>query len=269
MHFHELICKVLISLSGKTALVCGSSSGIGRAIALELASSGARVLLFARNPVKLQAVIDELPNPELEHLYFTADFQDYAEVKQTAFEIAAQYRVDILVNNTGGPPAGPASQADAEEFISAFGNHLINNHNLVLAFLPGMKENKQGRIINIISTSVKIPLPNLGVSNTIRGAVGNWSKTLANELGKFGITVNNILPGATETERLESIIGGKSVKSGKSRHEIETEMLNEIPAGRFGKPEEVAYAACFLASDQAAYINGTNLVVDGGRTGNL
>jgi 3-oxoacyl-[acyl-carrier protein] reductase len=132
-----------------------------------------------------------------------------------------------------------------------------------------MKEKKWGRIINIISTSVKIPLANLGVSNTIRGAVGNWSKTLANELGKFGITVNNILPGATGTERLESIISGKSSKTGISASEVEQEMLNEIPVGRFGKPEEMAFAACFLASDKAAYINGTNVVVDGGRTGNL
>lgn len=261
--------SVELSLSGKTALVCGSSSGIGRAIAMEMAESGARILLFARNPGKLQAVIDALPNAHLDHQYFTADFQDISEVKETGFEIAQQFKVDILVNNTGGPPPGPAHQADAEEFITAFQNHLINNHNLMLAFLPGMKENNWGRIINVISTSVKIPLPNLGVSNTIRGAVGNWSKTLANELGKFGITVNNILPGATETERLESIIAGKSQKLDKARQEIEQEMLREIPAGRFGKPEEVAYAACFLASEKASYINGTNIVVDGGRTGNL
>jgi 3-oxoacyl-[acyl-carrier protein] reductase len=260
---------VNIDITGKTALVCGSSSGIGRAIALELAASGARVILLARNREKLQAVCESLANQNLNHQCFVADFENNAQVEKVANEIVENHSIDILINNTGGPPAGPAHLAKTNEFITAFQNHLINNHILVQAVLPAMKENRWGRIVNVISTSVKIPLNNLGVSNTIRGAVGNWAKTLANELGPFGITVNNVLPGATETERLGNIISGKSNKTGSSIEAVEKEMLHEIPAGRFGKPEEIAFAACFLASDKSAYINGTNVVVDGGRTGNL
>lgn len=263
---------MIIDLSGRTALVCGSTSGIGRAAAMQLAASGARVILFARNETKMQELLKLLPSQKSsggEHKYCVADFADTAEVKTMAAKIAAAEKIDILVNNTGGPPAGPISGAKAEELESAFNSHLINNHNISMALLPGMKERGWGRIINIISTSVKIPLPNLGVSNTIRGAVGNWSKTLANEVSRFGITVNNILPGATRTERLESIMTGKSEKTGKEFSEVEKEMLSEIPAGRFARPEEPAFAIAFLAGEQAAYITGTNIVVDGGRTGNL
>jgi 3-oxoacyl-[acyl-carrier protein] reductase len=260
---------VNVDIKGKTALVCGSSAGIGRAIAIELAASGARVILLARNADKLKDVCEQLPSPELNHLYYSADFSSNKEVEQKSLQIMEKHEIDILVNNTGGPPAGPANVAKPEEFLAAFQSHLMNNQILVQAFLPNMKEKKWGRIINIISTSVKIPLHNLGVSNTIRGAVGNWAKTLANELGQFGITVNNVLPGATETDRLGSIISGKSAKTGIAVELVEKEMLHEIPAGRFGKPEEVGFAVCFLASDKASYINGTNIVVDGGRTGNL
>jgi 3-oxoacyl-[acyl-carrier protein] reductase len=179
------------------------------------------------------------------------------------------YSPTILVNNTGGPAAGPASVAPLNEYLAAFQQHLINNQIMLQALLPSMKKNHWGRVINIISTSVKVPLPNLGVSNTVRGAVGNWSKTLANELGAFGITVNNILPGATATGRLSSIIANKAKKTGLSIAEVEKEMLSEIPAARFGNPDEPANAAAFLASDLASYINGTNVVVDGGRTPNL
>lgn len=258
-----------VDIKGKTALVCGSTAGIGRAIAEQLASSGAKVILLARNADKLKDVCEHLPNKELNHLYYAADFSSNKEVEETSLRIMENHEIDILVNNTGGPPAGPANLAKPEEFLTAFQSHLMNNHILVQAFLPNMKKKKWGRIINIISTSVKIPLHNLGVSNTIRGAVGNWAKTLANELGQFGITVNNVLPGATETDRLGSIISGKSAKTGVAVELVEKEMLHEIPAGRFGKPEEVGFAVCFLASDKASYINGTNVVVDGGRTGNL
>lgn len=256
-----------IQLSGMNAVVCGSTAGIGKAAAMQLAEAGARVILVARNMDKLQQTLAELAGSG--HLCYQADFSDVHSVKAAAEKIAAEHRVHILVNNTGGPAAGPAHAAKPEEFLNAFSQHLINNHNLVQALLPGMKNLGYGRIINIISTSVKIPLPNLGVSNTIRGAVGNWAKTLANELASFGITVNNVLPGATETERLSSIISNKSSKTALPEEEVKKEMLHEIPAGRFGKPEEVAYAVCFLASDKASYINGTNVVVDGGRTGNL
>lgn len=260
---------MIIDLSGKTALVCGSTGGIGRCIAEEMAASGARIILLARNEEKLKNVLAELPGANAGHDYFCADFNDNTSVSEAAQKIAEKYPIDILVNNTGGPPAGQAQHAGTEEFLTAFKNHLINNHILATSFIPSMKNKKWGRILNIISTSVKQPLPNLGVSNTIRGAVANWSKTLATELAPFGITVNNILPGATSTERLKAIIENKSKNTAKALDEVSGEMLKEIPAGRFADPSEPAYAAVFLASDKAAYITGTNVVVDGGRTGNL
>ncbi len=255
---------MIIDMQGKTAVVCGSTAGIGKATAIELAASGATVILLARNEEKLKQTLSELPGSG--HSYAVADFSNPAQVAEVAAQIAEANKVHILVNNTGGPAAGPAHTAEPHAFLEAFQLHLINNHTLVQAFIPGMKSAGYGRIINVISTSVKVPLPNLGVSNTIRGAVGNWSKTLANELAGFGITVNNVLPGATETERLSSIIKNKSIKTGTHTDEVKAEMLHEIPAGRFGKPQEVANAICFLASDKASYINGTNMVVDGGRT---
>lgn len=258
-----------ISLQGKTAVVCGSTGGIGKAIAIAMAEAGARIILLARNEAKMQQLLSELANPENQHSCFVADFNDKNSVELAAKTISENNAVDILVNNTGGPAAGQAQNANVDEFISAFNNHLINNHILATAFIKGMKQKHWGRIINVISTSVKLPLPNLGVSNTIRGAVANWSKTLANELAADGITVNNILPGATATDRLKSIIENKSKNTGKSVEEITNEMLHEIPAKRFGKPEEPANAAVFIASDFASYITGTNIVVDGGRTGNL
>lgn len=260
-----------IDLTGKTALVCGSSQGIGKAIALQLAASGAQIILLARNQDTLQQVIQELNNinPQVAHSYFVADFGDNQRVEEVAEEISAQYEIDILVNNTGGPAAGPAHLAGIADYLRAFENHLINNQILTQAFLPSMQKKGFGRIINIISTSVKQPLPNLGVSNTIRGAVANWSKTLANELGEWGITVNNVLPGATETARLHNIIHNKANKTGHAVADVSAEMLSEIPAKRFGKAEEIAHAVCFLASPLAAYINGINLPVDGGRTASL
>jgi 3-oxoacyl-[acyl-carrier protein] reductase len=258
---------VNVNLENKTAVVCGSSAGIGLAVAKELASAGARVLLLARNEDKLKSVLSSLPGSN--HAYFVVDFSNHEAVKKTAIDISEKHTVDILINNTGGPPAGPLIDSGADSFLSAFQLHLVNNHHLATTFIPGMKTRGFGRIVNIVSTSVKIPLHNLGVSNTIRGAVGNWSKTLANEVAKYGITVNNVLPGATETDRLANIIQNKSTKTGQDLDFVKKEMLNEIPAGRFGKPEEVAFAVCFLSSDKASYITGTNVVVDGGRTGNL
>lgn len=260
-----------LDLTGKNALVCGSTQGIGKASAMELAALGANVTLLARNEDSLNAVVKELPNNgNQKHHCIVADYTtpDYLKVILHHYQ-ESNLPFHILVNNTGGPKGGEIIKADTSEFLSAFSNHLICNHILVQALVEGMKSEGYGRIINIISTSVKIPLANLGVSNTIRGAVANWSKTLANELGKFGITVNNVLPGATSTGRLETIIDNKSKASGKSVQEIEEEMKSEIPLHRFAKPEEIANAVAFLASPAAAYINGINVPVDGGRTGNL
>lgn len=259
-----------LGLHEKTALVCGSTQGIGKAIAEELARLGANVVLLARDEEKLKEIAESLPRDEKQqHRYLVADSTRPDEMKQLVDQLVLDRPVHILVNNTGGPPAGPVTHARPEEFLQAFNNHLICNHLLTQATLEGMKSTGYGRIINIISTSVKQPIPGLGVSNTIRAAVANWSKTLAGEVARFGITVNNVLPGATKTQRLDAIITNKSAKSGTSESSIVHEMLAEIPAGRFGEAFEIANAVAFLASPAAAYINGINLPVDGGRTASL
>ncbi len=261
-----------LNLNGKSAVVCGSTQGIGKAAAIELASMGAQVTLVARNAEKLKAVAAELPTPNgQQHGYLVADFDRPAQLRDALDRWMAEHlhTIHILINNTGGPAGGAAHSADIEEYRAAFNQHLVCNHILVQALLPGMKASGYGRIINVISTSVKQPLDGLGVSNTIRGAVANWAKTLANELGGFGITVNNVLPGATETERLQSILQAKVEKTGISEAEAANQMLSSIPAKRFARPEEVAYAIAFLASPSASYINGINLPVDGGRTKSL
>jgi 3-oxoacyl-[acyl-carrier protein] reductase len=262
---------VKIDLAGKRAVVCGASQGIGRAVAIELAAQRAGVTLVGRNPERLKEVLDVLPcEKDVPHHLVVADFTWPDEVK-TAVErhVAATGPVHILVNNTGGPAPGPAHQADAAAFLAAFQQHLVCNQLLVQTLLPGMREAGYGRIINIISTSVKQPIPNLGVSNTIRGAVANWAKTLASELGRFGITVNNVLPGSTDTTRLAAVLDAKASRTGKGREEIVAEDIAAIPVGRFARPEEIAYAVAFLASPEAAYITGINLPVDGGRTASL
>jgi 3-oxoacyl-[acyl-carrier protein] reductase len=259
-----------LNLKGKTALVCGSTQGIGKACALELAGLGARVILMARNTEALEEVLKELDTISRQiHGFLVADFSNPGQVKDAIQSFVKGNPVHILVNNTGGPPGCPAESAPAEEFTKAFSAHLLCNHHLMQAVVPGMKSKQYGRIINIISTSVKQPLKGLGVSNTVRGAVANWSKTLAGELGRYGITVNNVLPGATLTGRLSSIIETRAGKEGLSKDEISRHFLEEITMGRFGNPEEIAAAVAFLASPAAAYINGINLPVDGGRTGCL
>jgi len=260
-----------LSLDGKTALVSGSTQGIGKATAIELAKMGARVLLLARNEDKLKAVVSELNKiSQSGHDYIVADFSEPEEVKTAVENALEKYKtVNILINNTGGPPAGKAIDADVNAFKTAFDMHLICNHIITGLVVEGMKSSGYGRIVNVISTSVKQPLPNLGVSNTIRGAVANWSKTLSMELGPFGITVNNVLPGATATGRLDSIAERKASQTGKSVAEVLTDMGKASPLQRVAQPNEVANGICFLASPAASYINGINLPVDGGRTGSL
>jgi len=259
-----------LSLTGKRAVVCGSTQGIGKAAAIELAMLGASITLVARDKIKLKEIQKELPKVKgQEHDSLMADF-NFPERLQSSLEKYTNTHVaHILVNNSGGPPGGPVFSASLDEFAKAFANHLLCNQVLVQALVPGMKKEKFGRIINVISTSVKIPIRGLGVSNTIRGAVANWSKTLATELASFGITVNNVLPGASMTGRLETIIRDRAVRQKKSREKVLEEMIQEIPAGRISSPAEVAAAIAFLASPAAAYINGINLPVDGGRTGSL
>ena len=260
-----------LDLKNKRAIVCGSTQGIGKAVAMELALLGANVTLIARNEQALKQTKSELSNNGSQlHSYICADFSEPQKLKELVEQfIQRSGFVNILVNNTGGPPAGPIVNANVDEFLSAFNNHLVCNHLLTQACIEGMKQSGYGRVINIISTSVKQALPNLGVSNTIRAAVGNWAKTMANELGKFGITVNNVLPGATATQRLSNIIDNKALKTNKNNDDVKKEMLQEIPLGRFADASEVAGAVAFLASPAAAYINGINLPVDGGRTSSL
>lgn len=254
-----------LNLTGRTAMVCGSTQGIGFAAAHDLAQMGAHVVCVARNEERLKEAIAVLPGSG--HSYLVADFAhpDQLAAALKSFTDGGG-EAHILVNNTGGPPAGTAIDAEIDAFRSAFNQHLVCNHLLVQHLVPGMKRVNYGRIINVISTSVKQPLPNLGVSNTVRGAVANWSKTLARELGPFGITVNNVLPGATDTARLNAIIERKSNQTGHSNDDVRNEMAAEVPLGRIGKPEEIGHAIAFLASPAAAYISGINLPVDGGRT---
>jgi 3-oxoacyl-[acyl-carrier protein] reductase len=253
------------------ALVCGSTQGIGLAIAQQLANNGFSVVLTARNEERLQQALATLDISKGQiHQYFVSDFTDPIGLKISITNfIHLNGDIQILINNTGGPKSGPIVDADISEFLGAFNQHLICNHVLMQAVLAGMKAAGYGRIINIISTSVKQPLPNLGVSNTIRGAVASWSKTLANELGAFGITVNNVLPGATNTQRLTEIAKVKADKTGESIAEILAEMGQESPMKRIAEPYEVAAAVAFLASPAASYINGINVPVDGGRTKSL
>lgn len=259
-----------LDLTGKRALVCGSTQGIGKAAAIELALLGADITLLARNEDKLRDTLHDIPDHgTLGHHYLVADFSDPDNLKSVIQKYISENQIDILVNNTGGPPGGPATDAATSEFITAFNIHVICNQVLVQAVLPGMKSKLFGRIINVISTSVKTPLKGLGVSNTIRGAVASWAKTLAMELGPFGITVNNVLPGYTMTGRLESLIGSISNKEGKSEAEVEKEMISSIPAGRIAESHEIAAAIAFLASPAASYINGINVPVDGGKTPSL
>lgn len=260
-----------LDLKNKYAIVCGSTQGIGKAVALELANLGANIILLARNEESLKKVKAELDiSQNQQHDYLIVDFDQALELQKKIHSFLEKKNpIHILINNTGGPPGGPIVNAQTDEFSKAFSNHLLCNHILLQAVVGGMKKENYGRIINIISTSVKQPLKGLGVSNTIRAAVANWAKTLSFELAEYGITVNNVLPGATNTFRLSSLLEAKSQKTAKPIEELKREMLEEIPMKRFAEASEIANAVAFLASPAAAYINGVNIPVDGGRTGCL
>lgn len=260
-----------LDLTNKRALVCGSTQGIGQATAHQFAECGATVVLMARNADKLKAGVANLPTPAgQQHDFLAADFSQPENVSATIAQYVDHHDpLQILVNNTGGPPGGQMMDADPVAFLAAFQQHLICNQILAQALVSGMKSAGYGRIINIISTSVKQPIPGLGVSNTTRGAVANWAKTLSMELAGHGITVNNVLPGATSTGRLAAVIKSQADQKGAQVADIEKAWMESIPAGRFAGPEEVAAAVTFLASPLASYVNGINLPVDGGRTRSL
>lgn len=257
-----------LDLANYTALVCGSTQGIGLATAKELALAGARVILFARNEESLKTALTVLSVAHgQQHSYLVADFNQPEEVKAAIENYILEFgTIHIVINNSGGPPGGTITAATPDAFLSAFRQHVISSHVIMQCVLNKMKEAGYGRFINIISTSVKQPLRGLGVSNTIRAAMANWAKTLSAEVAPYGITVNNILPGATATGRLTGLLDARSRNTNREYKELELEMLHEIPAGRFALPEEIAAAATFLAGPAAAYINGINLPVDGGRT---
>jgi len=258
------------NLRNKNALVCGSSRGIGKATAIELAKLGANVTLVSRSGDQLSEVIGELAlSGDQDHDFLVADFSQPEALKQRLSTFLKQKEIHILVNNTGGPPGGLITEAEGEAFSSAFKQHVLTAQLLAQGVLPHMKKSGYGRIINIISTSVKEPIPGLGVSNTIRAAMANWAKTWAQEVGSYGITVNNILPGYTKTSRLEGIIEKKAESNNSSRDEVVIQMKRNVPLRRFAEASEIGSAAAFLASPAASYISGINLPVDGGRTKSL
>ena len=258
-------------LEGRDALVCGASEGIGRASAIALAARGASVCLLSRRRDVLEALRDELPrvHEAQAHRCIAADVSRSDALRFAVAALVGARPIQILVNNTAGPLGGPAHSADPEAYVAVFRQHLVAGQVLVQAVLPGMRAARWGRIVNIISTSVKEPIANLGVSNTVRGAVAGWAKTLASELGPDGITVNNVLPGYTRTQRLAQILAERAAAAGKPEQAIADAMLASVPAGRFAEAEEIAAAVAFLCSPEAGYINGINLPVDGGRTRSL
>lgn len=256
-----------LRLDNRHALVCGASQGIGLATARELAALGARVTVLARRGDTLDEVVAALPGTG--HGRIAVDTSDTAALATAASALAAERPVHILVNNSGGPPPGPLHQADPTALEAAMRQHVVACQVLVQALLPGMREGGHGRIVNIISTSVKEPIAGLGVSNTARWAVAAWAKTLAGELGPDGITVNNVLPGYTDTPRIEQIIRTGAQRSGRTEQAVFEDMVANVPLRRFARPEETAAAVAFLCSPAAAYITGVNLPVDGGRTRSL
>jgi 3-oxoacyl-[acyl-carrier protein] reductase len=257
-----------LNLSGRHALVCGASQGIGLATAIELAELGADVTLFARSADKLKAAAESLPRKHAtqRHDWRSVDMQDSHNLQATVADIVAAHPVQILINNTGGPPGGPAHSAEPAAFENTFRQHLIAGQVLLQTVLPGMRASSYGRLVNVISTSVKEPIPGLGVSNTIRAAVAAWAKTLSGELAVDGITVNNVLPGYTRTARLDGLLTVQSEKSGRATDELAKEMAAAVPARRFGEPGEIAAVIAFLCTPAAAYVNGVSIAVDGGRT---
>ena len=257
-----------LSLEGKNAVISGSTQGIGLAIAAELALLGANCTLLARNEEALKAAVNGLDIAlRQQHGYLVADFSKPEQVKKVIHQHVQSTPVHILVNNTGGPPAGSVLDASADDFLLAFNQHLICNQVLAQAVIPAMKKENYGRIINVISTTIRIPITNLAVSGTVRGAVASWAKILSNEVGQYNITVNNMLPGFTKTQRLQSVIDANAKRRGVSSDVVEKEMINDIPMKRFADPEELAAVVAFLASPAASYVNGVSIAVDGGKTG--
>lgn len=257
-----------LNLKGRHALVCGASQGIGQATAIELAELGADVTLVARSTERLAALAASLPRTHSaqRHAWRSVDMADSHALQAAAVDIVQTSPVQLLINNSGGPPGGPIHAAAALAFEEAFRQHLLAAHTLLQTVLPGMREGAYGRVVNVISTSVKEPIPGLGVSNTVRAATAAWAKTLAGELAAEGITVNNVLPGYTRTARLDGLVAAEASKRGRSEQETAQEIAATVPARRFAEPAEIAAVIAFLCTPAAAYVNGVSVAVDGGRT---
>ena len=252
-----------IDLTGKKALVGGSSKGIGLGIATELANSGASVCLMARNESRLKQIVDKLPNSS-NHSYLVVDFSKFEDYKIKIEKYVKNNQVDILINNTQGPPAGNSLSKNIDSYQEAFDllfKSVVHTTSLVI---PGMQKNKWGRIINVTSVSVKEPLNYLVLSNSIRSAVVAWAKSLSVDLGPHGITVNSILTGYFDTERIKELNKEKSKSLNISETEVLEKMKSLVPASRLGRTEEYGYLISFLSSDNAAYINGASIPIDGG-----
>ncbi|MSR18894.1 MAG: SDR family oxidoreductase [Phycisphaerales bacterium] len=253
-------------LADRHAVVCGATQGIGRACALAMAHAGATVTIVGRNEQGLAKVLAEMPSGAQAHRSLLADFTDLAAVAAAAQKLVGDHGpVHVLLHNSGGPAAGFAVDAAPEDYLLAMQQHLLTGQVLVRAITPGMREAGYGRILYIGSTSVVTPIRGLGVSNALRAAMANWVKSLAGELGRFGITANTIMPGYTQTARLEAIFKGRAARAGSTPEVVAADAVATIPAGRLGTAEEIACAALFLASPAGSYINGVNLAVDGGR----
>ena len=255
-----------IDLTNKNALVGAATQGIGAGIATELAKCGANVTIMARNEEKLKNSVAELPviNANQKHQYLVADFSDFESFKIIISDYFKENNIDILVNNTNGPEPGMAIDKGVDDFQKAFDLLFKTVCATTALALPYMIEQKNGRIINVSSLSVKEPINNLVLSNSIRSAVAAWSKSLSNEVAQHHVTINNVLTGYFDTERIQKLIKVESEQTGKSPEEIRKARENKIPMKRLGKPEEYGHLVTFLASDYAAYITGTSIPLDGG-----
>ncbi|MDR7192816.1 SDR family NAD(P)-dependent oxidoreductase [Luteimonas terrae] len=259
-----------LDLTGRHALVCGASEGIGRATALELAQLGASVTVLARRMDALRAVVDALPKAQGQtHHALAVDMDDTDGLREAITGHVAAHPVQILVNNTGGPAGGTAHEAALDTFEAAFRRHLIGGQVLMQALLPAMRAAHWGRIVNVVSTSVREPIAGLGVSNTVRGAVASWAKTLSRELAPDGITVNNVLPGYTRTGRIDQVVADRVRRTGQDEDAVLASMRASVPAGRFAEPSETAGVIAFLCSPAGAYVTGVSLPVDGGRMASI
>ncbi|MEJ5106822.1 MULTISPECIES: SDR family oxidoreductase [Chryseobacterium] len=255
-----------IQFFSKNALVGGATQGIGAGIAIELAKCGANVTIMARNEAKLKDFMASLPivGPEQKHQYLVVDFSDFNNYKKSIREYFNTNSIDILVNNTNGPEPGLALEKNTEDYQKAFDLLFKTVCETTLLALPYMISQKKGRIINVSSLSVKEPIGNLALSNSIRSAVVAWAKTLSNEVAQHHITVNNILTGYFDTERIQKLVNHEAEQTNASSDEIKKARENKIPMKRFGKPEEYGHLVAFLASEYASYLTGTSIPLDGG-----